>query len=219
MKSKRPSPSLVVSIVALAVACTGTAAAAALITGKQIKNSSVTGADIQNGSLRGSDLADGTITSKQLQKGVSGSSVDGGAAGGPTAQEAVRKAGPEDQPPGQHLVATLPQLAPGTYLLLAKSTISPEGPVLGLGELVRPSKTSNAQCILEAGGDQDNARSGITTPGSQSPASINMQLTRTIATPTDITVTCDVNDIKWRASDTSIIAVKLGSAARTNVGG
>lgn len=224
MKLHRPSPSLVVSIVALVVACTGTATAAGVLirNSSQVKASSLNGSDIKNGSLHGSDLANGTLTAKQLDRSAVNQLAAGlrtTPGGGGTAQEAFRKSGPEDQGPGQHLVATLPQLAPGTYLLLGKSTISPVSPVLGLGELLRQSKTSDAQCILGAGGDEDRARSGVTSPGSQSPASVNMQITRTIDKPTDVTITCDVNDIGWRASDTSIIALKLASSNRAAVGG
>ncbi len=54
----RQSPALVVAMVALFVALTGTAVAttSALITGAQIKNSSITGADIKNRSLTPTDF-------------------------------------------------------------------------------------------------------------------------------------------------------------------
>jgi hypothetical protein len=55
----RQSPAMVVAMLALFVALTGTAVAttSALITGNQIKNSSITGADIKNKSLGIADLA------------------------------------------------------------------------------------------------------------------------------------------------------------------
>lgn len=55
----RQSPALVVAMVALFVALTGTAVAttSALITGKQIKNNSITGLDIKNKSIAIGDLA------------------------------------------------------------------------------------------------------------------------------------------------------------------
>jgi hypothetical protein len=55
--SRRPSPAMVVALLALVVALGGTATAAGLlITGKQIKNGSVAGIDIKNNTLRGADI-------------------------------------------------------------------------------------------------------------------------------------------------------------------
>ncbi len=50
-RTRRVSPSLLVASLALVVASSGSAVAAALITGANIKNESVTGKDIKNGSL------------------------------------------------------------------------------------------------------------------------------------------------------------------------
>ncbi len=74
-----PSPAMVVAIMALIVALSGSAYAAAKIngknikastvTGKQIKNSSLTGADIKNGSVSSSDVKDGTVSGNDVQDG------------------------------------------------------------------------------------------------------------------------------------------------------
>ncbi len=58
MRLVRVSPAMVVAMLALFVALTGTAVAttSALITGNQIKNSSITGADVKNKSLRPIDF-------------------------------------------------------------------------------------------------------------------------------------------------------------------
>jgi hypothetical protein len=50
-------PSFALAVVATCVALGGTAIAAKMITGKQIKNDSLTGKDIKNGSIGGSDLS------------------------------------------------------------------------------------------------------------------------------------------------------------------
>ncbi len=71
----RPSPALVIAILALIVAASGSAvadgvsAAARLITGKQVKNSSLTGADIKNSSLRGSDIRNSSLTGADIRNG------------------------------------------------------------------------------------------------------------------------------------------------------
>jgi hypothetical protein len=45
-----------------------------------------------------------------------------------------------------------------------------------------------------------------------------MQMTRSIDAPSDIAVVCD-SDYAWRASDTSIVALKLAGSTRTDVAG
>jgi hypothetical protein len=75
-----PSPSMGVALLALMVALSGTAYAAAKINGKnikkgtvsskQIKNNSVTGGDIRNGTIKTADVADGSLGAGDLAAGV-----------------------------------------------------------------------------------------------------------------------------------------------------
>jgi hypothetical protein len=59
---RRPSPSMVVALVALFVSLGGVSYGAALvITGKQIKNGTVTGRDVRNNSLTGRDVKESTL--------------------------------------------------------------------------------------------------------------------------------------------------------------
>lgn len=89
----RVSPAMVVAVIALFVALTGTAVAttSVLITGKQIKNGSITGLDIKNksvtardikGQLRGVRGLSGTPGAKG-DKGDRGDKGDAGAKGDP----------------------------------------------------------------------------------------------------------------------------------------
>lgn len=84
--NRAPSPSLVISILALFVALGGTSYAAAklhgknirtgTVTTKQVKNNSITGADIKNGSIRRADLnADAFAAGPKGDKGDPGVSV------------------------------------------------------------------------------------------------------------------------------------------------
>ncbi len=57
----RPSPSMIVAFVALFVAGAGSATAARLITGKEIRNSSITSKDVRNGSLLRRDFRSGQV--------------------------------------------------------------------------------------------------------------------------------------------------------------
>lgn len=60
---RRPSPALVVAIVALFVAFSGTATAALVMTGKDIKNGTITGKDVKNRSLGTRDLSKKAVSS------------------------------------------------------------------------------------------------------------------------------------------------------------
>jgi hypothetical protein len=53
---KRPSPAMIVAVVAMVMAFGGTAYAKIVITGKNVRNSSLVGADIKNKSLGGKDV-------------------------------------------------------------------------------------------------------------------------------------------------------------------
>lgn len=87
---RRPSPGTVIACVALVVACTGTATAATLITGAQIKNNSVTTKDVKNKSLRARDFKPGN-----LPRGPAGPT---GAAGAQGPQGAQGVQGPQGGP-------------------------------------------------------------------------------------------------------------------------
>jgi hypothetical protein len=66
---KRPSPAMVVALIALFVAMGGTGYAALTITGKNVKNSSLTGADVKNNSLGSADVKDGNLLAKDFKAG------------------------------------------------------------------------------------------------------------------------------------------------------
>lgn len=80
MRKLIPSPSMVVALLALIVATSGTAYAAAKINGKnikkgtitttQIKNKTIAGADIKNATITGSKIKGATITADKLAAGV-----------------------------------------------------------------------------------------------------------------------------------------------------
>ncbi len=100
MKLRRPSPALVISVVALIVALSGSAVAARYVisSSAQIRNGAVTGADVRNRSLHGGDLADGTVTARQIKSGLlsaRGGSPTSTPAASSSASEAFRMDGPD----------------------------------------------------------------------------------------------------------------------------
>lgn len=225
MTRSRPTPALIVSIIALVVATAGTATAAtAIITSSsQVKNGALTGADIKARSIEGIDIAnetisrakikDGTITEAKLSRSAKA------AASGAVAAEAVRRTGPLNHPPGGGKVATLENIPPGTYLLMAKSTLEADPGDRGLGELLRVAKTGSAECTLSLDGEEDKGRATVVSPGSAAPNTVYVQFTRTLDRTADAVLTCGVNDFNWRAADTSIVALKLADSTRTDVTG
>ena len=70
----RQSPAMVVAMVALFVALSGTAVAttSALITGAQIKNNSIAGIDVKNNSIAGIDVKNKSLTAKDFKGSVRG---------------------------------------------------------------------------------------------------------------------------------------------------
>jgi Collagen triple helix repeat (20 copies) len=68
----RPSSALLIACLALSIALGGTAGAAVLVTGKQIKDGSVSGRDIANRSLTGNDVRDRSLTPLDFDGSVQG---------------------------------------------------------------------------------------------------------------------------------------------------
>ncbi len=65
-RNTRTVPAALLAVVVLIVAMAGTATAAMLITGKDIKNDTVTTYDIKNGSLKGVDVKNGSLGAADL---------------------------------------------------------------------------------------------------------------------------------------------------------
>jgi hypothetical protein len=93
MKFTIPTSAMVVAMVALFVALTGTAVAttSALVTGAQIKNASITGADVKDKSLTPRDFR-GSVRGV---RGLTGPAGPQGAAGAPGPQGSSGAPGPE----------------------------------------------------------------------------------------------------------------------------
>jgi hypothetical protein len=233
MRISRPSPALVVAIIALVVACAGTATAAGIVLIKnssQVKAGALSGSDLATHTLKNAALANsavdgraiksGSVTSSDLAKDVRSSLAGAGTTAGFTATESVRKDGPQVNQGGAAQVAKLTGLAPGTYLITVKTVVSGvQPPGAGLvTELLKPDKTAVAHCKLDAAGDADEGYAPIASPFSLTTDTMNLQLTRTLAAPADLVLTCDSN-IAWRAANTSIIALKLAGSSRVDSAG
>lgn len=209
--SRKPSPALVISIIALVAALGGTAVAAKVL----ITSSS----QIKNRTIRGVDLKNGTITSKKISSSTLQSLAGSASPGGTAAIEAHRLNGPDVPGGGSAKVLEL-SLSPGVYSVFAKTVVSPFITDNGLLEtLFKDDKTRAAECSLDVSGTGDFATAPIIGPGSQNPATLNLQATRSLDGPGTATLTCKAApEAHWQASNASIIALKVGSSTRTEAG-
>lgn len=226
-RTRRPSPALVVSIVALVIATTGTALGAGalihsssqlgsnVVLTRAIKNGTIKGADMKNGAVNTAQLHDRSVDSTKLAKSVLSGLTSGG---GVKAYEAFNSSGPSVASNTAQRIATLSNLPPGPYAIFAKTVIARSSPNSGLF-----NTTGNANCTLDAQGDTDRAAGPVSGPGLanggfETQATLNMQILRGFDHASDVTLTCDTN-FAWIAANTSIIAISLSSAGRTVVGG
>jgi hypothetical protein len=201
MKLRRPSPALVISIAALVAACAGSAVAATVITSKQIKNGTIQNADIKND----------TIQSRKLSKGLQNVLTKKVPAASATkiAYEMVRKAGPENQPPGQVLRVASMTIPAGAYVITANTIITAfVGGTNPLEALLGSNGSQGATCTLDAAGVDASSLQTIVVNDRQTPATLGMQMTRTVGAPSEVTLKCSAA-VAWRASESSIIATKV----------
>jgi hypothetical protein len=153
----RPSPALLVAIVALFMALGGTSYAALMITGKNVANSTLTGLDIKNKSLgwkehKPNSLGGGQIDEAKLgtvpmaAKAGDADTLGGNAASAfMTKQPRVFEAAiPFNQNFANNaVVGTLADLAPGAYVVTAKLTYENDG------------ATNTSTCTLHVPGGND----------------------------------------------------------------
>jgi hypothetical protein len=226
LRGRRPSPALVVSILALVMATAGTATAAKVLitSGSQIKNGVVTGADIKDANIAGRDLKANAVTGDKIKNSSVGlDDLESSARAalndaGTQALEAFRKDGPQNQDGGKVVrVATLANIPPGTYAIFAKTVLTPTEP--SGNTLLGQGRTVSGHCVLDAGGDKDEVRSLLATPGSTAPGALNLQITRSFGSTGTAALDCDVSESKWNGTDTSIIAIRVGKAPRSPVEG
>jgi hypothetical protein len=207
MKLRRPSPALVISIAALVAACAGTAVAATVITSSQIKD----------GTIQSRDIKMGTIQSGRLSKGLQNLVLKKSApAPAPKiAYEQIRKTGPENQPANQMLRVTSMTVPAGAYVVTANTIMTAFTGTSNILELlVGTNGSQGGTCILNFGGVETSSLQTIAINDRQTPATLGMQMTRTVAAPTEIVLKCAAA-IPWRASDSSIIANKVDSITLT----
>jgi hypothetical protein len=222
---RRPSPSLVISILALVMATAGTATAARTLINSttQIKNGVVSSSDIKDGGVGRKDLAANAVAGDKVRNGtIAIEDLEGPArqaiqASETQALEAFRKDGPLTQEPDKLVrVATLSNIPAGTYAIFATTILTPDASNTGLFD---QGRTISGHCVLDAGGDKADGRAFLGSPGGLSPGTISAQITRSFGSTGTAGLDCTVTPTRWRATDTSIIAIRVGQAPRQPVDG
>lgn len=225
LRIRRPSPALVVSIIALVMATAGTATAAKVLitSSSQIARGSVNGGDIADGAVSSRDLRKNSVTGEAIRNGTIGpdelSEATRQAITGATtsAQEAFRKAGPDGQAPDKLArVITFSTLEPGVYAIFAKTVLTLESNDSGL---LGQGRSASGRCVLDAAGDKDESRALLGSPGSSAPGEVNTQVTRTFTQTGTVTLECEAGPGPWHATDSSIIAIRVAKAPRQAVEG
>jgi hypothetical protein len=184
----------VMATIALFLALSGSSYAALKISGKQIKKGTVTSKQIKDHSVRGRDLARGLLASAKAAPLAS------------AAFEASRDAGPSNVPPSTSYttVATLSDVQSGAYVVFAKTNMA-------------SSQTESSRCRLTAGASVDESNRGLRANGT--PESNELQLAHVFTSPGDVVLACRTVSGTWAASDTKILAIKVGSATSSGVAG
>jgi hypothetical protein len=183
----------VIASIALFIALSGTSYAAVKITGKNIKNNTVTSRDIKNYSLQSKDLKKGILSSAKATPLAS------------SAFQASRDAGPTSVAPSQDYtsIAGL-EVAPGSYVVFAKIDMQSD-------------QQDSSRCQLAAEGALDESNRGLRANGTGE--AHNLQLAHTFAQAGTIALSCRTSAGNWSASDTKILAIKVGSAQAQGVAG
>jgi len=157
--SRRPPSSMVVAVVALLVALSGSATAALFITGKQIKNGTVTGKDLKNRTLGTNKLSKKALSALNGQAGPAGAQGPKGDPGsaGPQGERGAPGPGgaadvyaspppalPFDLPATPAPVVTSSNVPPGDYLVTFMGGVA-QTPANGAAETVKCSLFVNGE--------------------------------------------------------------------------
>ena len=185
----------VIATIALFLALGGTSVAAKklVVTGKNIKNNTVTSKDIRDYSLQAKDLKKGLLTSAAAPPLNS------------AAFQASRDAGPAGVAPSQSYttVASL-SVAPGAYVVFAKIDMQSD-------------QQDSSRCRLTAESAYDESNRGLRANGTGE--AHNLQLAHSFTAPGAFALSCRSSSGNWSASDTKILAIKVGSAQAQGVSG
>jgi hypothetical protein len=232
-RRRRPQTSTAISCVALFVALSGTATAATMISGKEIKNNSVTGADVKSSSLTGSDIKNRSLTASDLSataitalksaggpgpqgpagpagpQGAQGPKGDTGAPGAPGADGAPGAQGPAG------LVTVYRASAPSDNIpanaetqVLAK--VVPQGTYLVTAKLTLATQDDSlVRCDLYSGATVVDTARHLANGAGESRTPLMLTAATTASQLSPVRITCTTGAALANTMDTKITAVPV----------
>ncbi len=207
----RPTPSMVVACLALAIALSGTAVAASValapnsVGTAQLRNNAVITTKVKNGTLLAADFKAG-----QLKAGPAGAAGPAGPAGPAGAAGAAGPAGPSDAyarflngpiaiPAGVTTLTNLSIPQAGKYVIWSKA-------------LITSTTAGVATCQLVAGTDLDQTQSYAT---STAPFTLSNVLVHEFAAAGTVDFKCGATTATLQASWIKLAAIKVGNLTNT----
>lgn len=207
---------MVIAMIALAVAMSGTAVAAVLIGSKDIAKNAVLSKHIKNGQVKTADLAKNVRsqlkkTGKAGPTGAAGAPGPAGLAGAAGAKGDTGEPGPSkvyyaksasiDVPAAMAPIATLTIPEAGSYLLNAKMLIDADG----VGSSV-------VSCTLTAGSETDQLWASLGASGSDDEYEMGtLTLAQTFAAGGAAVLSCEAGAGDVDAYNVKMTATKVGS--------
>lgn len=227
---------MVVAMIALVIACAGTATAASVlihsssqiapgvITATNIHAKTITGRQIEGEAIGANQIANSSIGTSKLTssalKALTGTESTGSSTSTPvgSALEWDRQTGPSNVASGQpsQRVITADNVPAGVYAIFGEANISD---INAPGSLLQMLPAASAQCSITA--DADVAYGSTVIGGAYFAGSgqVSMMITHTFAGPGTITMDCASPSAAWQASGSTIIAIRLSSAPKMAVSG
>lgn len=205
----RPSPAMVIALLALAVALGGTGYAAVVLPKNsvgtaQLKNNAVIASKVKDGSLRAADFAAGQIPAGPVgPAGPAGAAGATGPAGPSDAYSAFHDAAvPTSSPEAVLATLTIPQA--GKYVIIAKAWFSNSGAIVQMN------------CRLVSGANFDRSRFVLHAAPSGSQA-VPFTVSTELAAAGVAQLLCDDSGGVVTANDIKITAIKVGNLTNAGV--
>jgi hypothetical protein len=153
MRRFLPSPAMVVAVVALVVSLGGSAYAALVITGKNIKNGTVTGKDIHNRSLSGSDLRHESVGGGSIKESSLGPVPSAFLAGGSGRFAVVNAAG---QAVRGRDISSVARTSEGRYQVIFNGNVRSCGYYATIGDASASAPPSHSEISVSSLGSNVN---------------------------------------------------------------
>jgi hypothetical protein len=205
----RPSPAMIVAVIALVAATTGGAiAGGALLTGANIKNNSVTGLDIKNNSVASADIKNNSLVGADVRNGtLQAADLSAAAVASLTTQQG-------DQTAGFHFDSSSNVLAWSNSPQVVAALNLPAGNYVVVGKVLGRNDgltgaIVNVTCTMEFGGTTIDSSFDRSLDGGDR-ESFYLSGRGALAGPGSVTITC-TSGPTGSFVDRNIEAIKVGS--------